>query len=277
MAAVPDALTTGWQARLELGFAARGAGTVLAHRRHHGPLRVQRPFFPEQGVCHVYPLHPPGGVVGGDSLTIEVDCGPAAAALVTTPAATKFYRSAGARALQRQLITVAADGELEWLPQEQILFDGARVDSLTRIELAAGARFIGWELTCLGRPASGERFERGGLRQRFEIWRAGTPTLLERQRLEAAAPVMAAPWGLAGQPVTATLVATHADDGCVAALRDLLGPDQPLALTRLQDLLVVRYRGASVAQAWELFCRLWQALRPQVLGRVACEPRIWKT
>jgi urease accessory protein len=107
----------GWQARLELGLAQWAGRTVLAHKRHFGPLTVQRPFYPEGGPCHIYLLHPPGGVVGGDRLEIAVEVGEGAHALITTPGATKFYRSAGPRAHQIQHLSVAGGGVLEWFPQ----------------------------------------------------------------------------------------------------------------------------------------------------------------
>ncbi len=105
----------GWRAELRLGFARSGERTVLAERRHVGPLQVQRPFYPEGGrFCHVYVLHPPGGVVGGDELRLDVDVAGHAHALVTTPAAGKFYRSRGPRALQLQILRVAPHASLEW-------------------------------------------------------------------------------------------------------------------------------------------------------------------
>ena len=116
----------GWHAELELGFVQREARTVLSHRHHQGPLRVQRPFYPEGGVCHVYIVHPPGGVVGGDRLELRVACGEGTHVLLTTPAAGKFYRS-GERP-QRQRISFDLHGStLEWLPQETIYYPGATV------------------------------------------------------------------------------------------------------------------------------------------------------
>ena len=126
--------------------ASRGAS-------HRGPLVVQRPFLPEgPGVCHVYVLHPPGGLVGGDELTIDVEVDAGAHALVTTPAASKVYRTTGAVARQVQRLRVAGGATLEWLPQEAILYDGARAALETRVELATGARFIGIDAVCFGLP-----------------------------------------------------------------------------------------------------------------------------
>ncbi len=107
-----EEVASGWRARLELGFAPRPGRTALVHRRQRGPLAVQRPFYPEDDVCHLYLLHPPGGVVGGDSLHIQADAGAGAHALVTTPGATKFYLSAGASAQQVQILRVAVGASL---------------------------------------------------------------------------------------------------------------------------------------------------------------------
>ena len=115
-----------WHARLELGFRDSGTRTVLAHRRHIGPLMVQRPFYPEGSICHVYLLHPPGGLVGGDSLTVDVDVAGGARALVTTPAAGKFYRSAQRTARQVQRCRVAANLDAPFACPDDCLFFESR-------------------------------------------------------------------------------------------------------------------------------------------------------
>jgi urease accessory protein len=271
----------GWEAELELGFAARGEGTILQHRAHRGPLRVQRPFYPEgPGCCHTYVLHPPGGLVGGDWLRVRARVGAGAAALLTTPAAGKAYRSGGGLARQAQALAADDGASLEWLPQETIVFDGARLALETRVDLAARAAFIGWEIVCLGRPAGGERFARGECRQRLEVWREGSPVVLERLLLEGSGDVQRAPWGLGGQPVTATLIASPAPaDGVdqLRALGELLPPEDRAAVTVVEGALVCRYLGASAERARGHLLRAWTLLRPAVIGRPACPPRIWMT
>src|SRR6185436_15824208 len=177
----------GWHAALELGFAAASGATRLARRKHRGPLVVQRPFLPEgPGVAHVYVLHPPGGLVGGDELTLDVEVDAGAHALVTTPAASKIYRTNGAAVRQVQRLRVAGGATLEWLPQEAIIYDGARATLETRVELGPGARFIGFDAVCFGLPARRAPFESGHCRQMFEIFRDGRPLLIERGRYDAA-------------------------------------------------------------------------------------------
>ena len=261
-------------------LACRVAGsdrTVLAERRRHGPLAVQRPFYPEGGICHVYLLHPPGGVVGGDSLDIDTGMGQGTGALVTTPGATKFYRSAGAQARQVQHLRVAADATLEWLPQENILFPGAQVQLETRIELQAGARLAFWEIQCLGRPAIGEDFDSGRLDSRLTLSREGQPLLDERLRVGAENRTRLSL--IAGHAVSATLLIGPADDEALEACRALVqsAGDGHAAATLIEGLLVVRYLGDSTEHARRLFTAIWQTLRQGTLGHPPCVPRIWAT
>jgi len=280
-AARPRPADAGWVARLELGFRARDARTVLASRRHVGPLQVQRPFYPDgERACHVYILHPPGGVVGGDSLTIDAGVERGAHALLTTPAAGKLYRSDGANAQLTQELKVADGAWLEWLPQETIAFDGARATSETRVTLTGTAGFIGWEILCLGRPAADEIYAHGEFMQRFEIWRDGAPLWWERNALAGGAPVLHAPWGLADRSVVATLVAVGRAPGVLPALRELLNAehdDGEFSVSQLRDVLVCRYLGNSAEQARAGFIAAWRLLRPALWGIDASPPRIWAT
>ena len=268
-------MTTGWQAQLELGFAPRPGRTALVHRKQRGPLAVQRPFYPEGDACHLYLLHPPGGVVGGDSLRILAEVAAGAYALITTPGATKFYLSAGDTAEQLQTLCVDQDASLEWLPQENIFFPGALTRLQTRIELTDGARFIGWETQCLGRPVIGERFDAGHADFKLHIERDGRPLLLDRitvtpERLDGAA-------GLRGWPVNATLLATPATQTELEQVRELLADAPNTGVTLIDDLLVVRHLGDSTEQCRKLFINIWAAIRPAVIGRAPCPPRIWST
>jgi len=271
----------GWAASLSLGFSARGARTVLTRRSHQGPLQVQRPFYPPgERACHVYILHPPGGVVGGDSLALRAQVEPGAHALLTTPAAGKLYRSDGASAQLSQELSVAGGAWLEWLPQETLAFDGAHAASSTRVELSGNAGFIGWEILCLGRPAAGETYTRGAFTQRFELWRDGMPLWWERNALTGGAPALHAPWGLAGRSVVATLVAVGRAPPALAGLRELLNAGRAggeFAVSQLREVLVCRYLGDSAEQARAGFTGAWRLLRPALWGVEATPPRIWAT
>jgi urease accessory protein len=271
----------GWRARLSLRFERRGGQTVLTNREHVGPLLVQRPFYPQRdGTCHVYVLHPPGGLVGGDRLHVSAAVGPGARALLTTPAAGKFYRSLGAQAEQVQEFHVAANGCLEWLPQETIVFSGARASQRTEVHLANDGAFLGWDIVCLGRPASDDAFRQGEYRGALEIWRKGRRLLVERGLYPGGGEILEAPWGLAGSPVMGTFAATCAVPGLVEAAREAAGgtgPDERIGFTQVEGVLVGRYLGRHGQAARQRFTNVWQVVREALLGESAAVPRIWST
>lgn len=278
----------GWQACLTLSFQRQGLRTILGPCTHRGPLQVQRPFYPEgETVCHVAILHPPGGVVGGDELRIDATLDTSSHALITTPAAGKFYRSAGPTACQMQRLTVAAGAALEWLPQENIVYAGARIHASTHVELQGDARFIGWEILCLGRPAAGEVFTTGEYRQDFELWRDGEPLYLEQGRYNGGAPALTARWGLQNQPVSATLLCAGSPPDAVNAIRaawkELTARSPPTnagdlaTVSQLDGVLICRYLGPSAVRARRFFTLAWGVLRPALLQRPACPSRFWNT
>lgn len=268
---------TGWEASLDLVFARRGERTVLARKRQYGPLTVQRSFYPEGDVCHLYLLHPPGGVAGGDRLEIHATTPPESHALITTPGASKFYRSIGPTAFQTQQFHLNG-GSLEWLPQENIFFPGARVEMLTEINLSDGANYIGWEMHCLGRPVINERFDYGHLMSKTVVRRDCVPLLIDRLVIDGEH-ALNGKATLRGQPVTATLIASAADNKVLDAAREVIevasSPD--IGVTLVADILVCRYLGGSTEDARKRFIRIWQAIRPLLTQRAATLPRIWAT
>lgn len=265
-----------WRARLRLALQAQGGRTVVAERQHEGPLVVQRPFYPEGPVCHVYIVHPPGGVAGGDQLTLEVEAQPGAQCVLTTPSATKIYRSFGARESRVEQRLSAHDATLEWLPQETIVFRGAHTRLATRVELTGRARFIGWEILCLGRPACAEQFDLGTIALDFELSHDGRPLLRDRLRLRGADASREAQWGLGGAAVLGTLLLYPADATQLACARDA-GTQGDLACTLVDGVLLLRMRAQQGETVRNEFERLWAALRPAFSGSVARSPRIWAT
>lgn len=245
---------------------------------------MQRPFFDAEGTCQVYLLHPPAGIVGGDELEIAVGVGAGASALLTTPGASKFYRSAGALGLLSQRLAVEAGAMLEWFPQEAIVFDGAIAESRTRVDVQRGGSFAGWEIVVLGRPAAGERFERGTFRQSFDLVVDGSPLLLDRSHYRGGDAALQRRSALSGQPVFGSCVFYPATPEALALVRERLASfcdaaeaAGALAATLVDGVLCVRYLGASGARAREGFVLLWQGLRPLLFGRMAHAPRIWAT
>ena len=273
---LPD-VQAGWRAELDLRFVARADKTVLAERRRIGPLAVQRPFYPEGAPCHVYLLHPPGGVVGGDTLDIDIRCEADSHALIPAPGATKFYRSAGAWAFQRQRLQVGENATLEWLPHENILFPGARLDLRTTIDLAPGARLLAWEINCLGRPVINESFDQGDALFGLDLRRDGRPVIRERLRVDPG--LLSDISGLRGAPVNATLLASNAGQSHCDMLQTRCESlaDAAAGVTLCDDILVLRYLGASTAECHQLFRQARELLRPQTLGVAPNAPRIWAT
>lgn len=255
---------------------------MLVHRAHEGPLRVQKPLYPEgESVCHVIVLHPPGGVANGDALSLTTHLGLGSHALLTTPGAGKWYRSASGWAHQQLAFHVGAGACLEWLPQETIVFDGAYAHMSTAIDLAADARFLGWEVLCLGRRAAGETFRSGRLHLDSRLRLDGRLLWLERGQLAGGSPLLSSPAGLAGHGVSATLLAAapQLDPALLAECRRVMARETAArtGVTLLPGVLVARYLGDSAEAAREWLTGLWRVLRPALLGLAAQPPRIWNT
>jgi urease accessory protein len=278
--AEPVQLRSGWQAALALGFERREGKTVLATRRHQGPLVVQKPLYPEgEGVCHAIVVHPPAGIAGGDELAVEACAADGAHALLTTPGAGRWYRSSGSWARQALAFEARNGACVEWLPQETIVFDGALADLRTEVRLSGNAAVLGWEVLCLGRTGSGERFARGECRLRTSIWRDERLLWQERGRIEAGGALMASPAGFGGRSVCGTLYAAATGIGApeVARCREVAPAAGERAVTLLPGVLLARYLGDSSEAAKGYFVELWRRLRPAIAGREAVEPRIWRT
>ncbi len=271
-----------WQAALDLGFERRDDSTILSRREHRGPLRMQKALYPEgSDLCHAIVLHPPAGIAGGDQLEIGIEAGAEAHALLTTPGAGKWYRSAGPLAEQAVSIRVDAGATVEWLPQESIMFSGAAARMRTDVKLEQGARFIGVETLCFGRRASGETFDRGSLHLATDIRIDGRLLWRERGVIVGASPLLHSPIGLAGFSVCSTVLVVGSDVGpeTLRACRAVtaLEAGARCGVSVLPQLLVGRYLGHSAQAARQWFVALWQCVRPTIIGRDAAVPRIWNT
>ncbi|PYG96230.1 urease accessory protein, partial [Arthrobacter stackebrandtii] len=252
----------GWSAHLQLRFVRRDDVTRLGARRHFGPLLVQRPFYPEGAPCHVYVLHPPGGIVAGDRLDLDIHLEPDSHALLTMPGASKFYRSIGPTARLTQRFQLAAGSTLEWLPQDSIFFSGARANLHSRFTLEPGARLLAWETLCLGRPVMNERFEQGALDSCLHIELPDDVGLHERLRIEGGRLDK-----LGGHPLLATFCAAPADQAVLEQVRPLLDElANPAGATLLGSLLVIRVLDHDNQHLQRTLQRLWHVLRPAVLG-----------
>jgi urease accessory protein len=274
----------GWKAQLTLHYTHR-EGRTGAHDLHEGPLRVLQRLYPEgPGICHHVIVHPPGGVVSGDELHVHATLDEGAHALVTTPGATRFYRSEGATALQHTRLHLALGARMEWLPMETLAYSGCMAESRVTAELAAGAEMMGWDLLGLGLPAAGQAWVQGSFTQHLElpgVW-------LERARLTADDPLLKSPLGWAGQTVLATLwfasgaplsgarreAMLDAARACVQghALAPRAGVTAPQS-----RVLVLRVLAPQVEPAMQLLAAVRAAWRREAWGLHAEPPRIWRT
>ena len=271
-----------WQASLALQFSDDAGTTRLTGNAHFGPLRVQKSLHPEgAAVCHAIIVHPPGGVVGGDQLAIAATVGARAHALLTTPGAAKWYKANGKVSRQQLRLSAGAGAALEWLPQETIFYDHADVVLDQHVELAADASYIGGEILCMGRRASGESFSAGKVTQRTQIRRGGKLIWWEQGALLGGA--LASPLALDGKTVCATLIAVGKPlpAAVLTEIRNDIANDAGdlvrFGVTQAKGVLVARHLGDDSEAARHLMLTVWRRLRPHLLDRAAVVPRIWRT
>ncbi len=291
MSGIDDA-GSGWSARLNLRFEPRQVNgttrTVMTERNHFGPLQILKPLYPEgDALCHAVIVHPPGGIVAGDSLAVALRVDGCAHALATTPGAQKWYRSTGAASTSITRLQVADDASLEWMPQETIVFEGAHAKQALEITLAPRARFFGWEMLCLGRTARGERFANGVFRQSIRLVRAhsAAPLWRESMVLMGNDALMNSTLAFRQLPVTATAWIVLPDDerGVVTAavLADVRAglAEAPLAAASSPDagIVVVKAMGDAPEAVRNLLIGVWKTIRLRVFARAAILPRIWST
>lgn len=265
---------------------------MLCERVHDGPLRLLKPLYPEgDGICHAVLVHPPGGIVGGDQLRVEVEVEAGAHLVATTPGAQKWYRSLGLRANASTRLQIAAGGALEWLPQETIVFDGAQAEQCLRIETSAEGRFLGWEALSLGRAARQERFSHGLFRQRTEIIRDGAPLWRELLRAAGGDGWLDSPVGMAGRAHSATAWAiwpahdANETDALLSTLRSALDSHPSASTPRTlwgvsapaSGLIVLKLLAETIEAAHHLLVSFREVVRPVILDRQALPLRLWST
>ena len=185
-----------------------------------------------------------GGLTGGDRLSVAAEVEAGARALLTTQACEKIYRSAGGDASVETTLSVGESGRLDWLPQETILFDGARLRRRIEADLAPGATLLALEATIFGRAAHGETIARGLFVDRWRVRRCGRLIYADDLRFEwADAALLSRSAVLAGAGAMATILCVADEpERHLAPLREIIG-------------------GAGGASAWN----------GKLLARVVCE------
>lgn len=276
-----------WHAELQLDYqsdvAASPARTWVTHT-HTGPLRVLQSLYPEgEAICHNVLVHPPGGLVGGDTLDIQVRAAGQAHGLITTPGATRFYRSSGELAVQRTRITLQDQARLEWLPLEALCYSDCNAENQLLLDLAPGAECLGWDITALGLPLANQPFTQGRLRQRIElqgVW-------LEQGQIDATDQrLMDGPLGLAGHRCMATLFFAAGSkldrarrEAALEAARTLINAHSLQATAGVtcpnDQVVVLRVLAPVVEPAMHLLKLVWAAWRQSLWNMEGTSPRIW--
>lgn len=272
-----------WHAKLSLNYRSDADRTVLQFA-HEGPLRVLQSLYPEgPGVCHNVLVHPPSGLVGGDVLDVGATLGEGAHGLITTPGATRFYRSEGEPAVQRTHLQLAPRARLEWLPLEAICYSGCEAENKLTFDLAPSAELLGWDITVLGLPHATLPFVQGCFHQHIEwpgVW-------LERGVIDASdTRLLSSPLGLAGKRCLASL--WFASGSALTRERRELGQDAARHVLHGHALapwagvtspnphmLVLRALAADVEQAHSLLRQVWVQWRQAMWQMGGTAPRIW--
>lgn len=274
-----------WHAKLDLDYQLE-AGRVVARHSHSGPLRILQSLYPEgDAICHNVLVHPPGGLVGGDTLDVAISAAPGAHGLVTTPGATRFYRSDSAPTLQHTSIRLAADARVEWLPLEAIAYNGCLAENRLTLNLAPGAELLGWDVTALGLPLAAKPFESGHFCQHLEmpgVW-------LERATIKAIDKVLLnSPLGLAGYRCFATLFFVSGKklnrqrrQEALDVAREIVQAHSLCATTGAtspnEQVVLVRVLAPVVEPAINLLRDVWLAWRSRLWQLGTTAPRIWST
>ena len=263
-----------------VAFARDDDVTRLTGLYQRDPLRVLFPDVPEGEIPTAVLVTTSGGLVGGDRLDVSVSVGDGAEAMMFGQAAEKVYRSAGPTCRIAVELSVGRDGWLEWLPQETILFEGARLERRTLIEIAPGAHALAGEILVFGRIAGGERLSHGLVRDAWEVRRQGRLAWADALRLEDdMASVLADPACFDGATAYATIV--HAGDDAAGRLdlaRFLLvqdGGGLRAGATVVNGVLVARWLGRDAETLRRAFGDFWAAFRAAAGGLRNILPRLW--
>ncbi|HEY4253475.1 MAG TPA: urease accessory protein UreD [Roseomonas sp.] len=254
--------------QLEIGFGRAG----LRHLFQVAPLRALFPTPEPDEAPTIAMVNTAGGLAGGDTARIAVRLEAGARVTCSTPAAEKVYRSLGPDSALRCALAVDAGARLEWIPQETILFDGARFTRRIEVDLGVGASLLAAEAVIFGRPARREAFTHGLYRDAWRIRRDGRLLWADGIALEDPA-ALRDPFGFGGAEAMATLLL--AADDAAALLPALRDAGCPVTLPR-PGLLLARWLGGAAAVRGLLgqaICRL----RAAALGLPPRLPRLWTT
>ena len=243
----------------------------------------------DNGRCELPLLHSAGGLVGGDQLSVDIELGTDSRALITSVAAQKVYGSIGRSRLhpkgtwanQTVRCRLGPNSDLEWLPQELVVYADALVEQTLDVQLADDASFLSAEIVRLGRTAAGEDLGQGCWRSAVSLCRIGVngPRWEQVDRLELSGDALDHRHGLNGNAVFGTLIWAAPAPLANSTLQTLLsnarddraGLVGEMQCSGLEQGLIARYVGPSSRDARFWFSRIWAHTRAH---RQLSEPRI---
>jgi len=265
---------------LRLAWDVRGTRTRVASLYQRAPLRV---LFPDGDVdlpAEAVLVNTAGGIVGGDRLQVELKAEAGTCVTVTSQAAEKVYRAAHGAARIATRVEVAADAWFEWLPQETILFDGARLERRLEISLEPGARLLAAETLLFGRAARGELLRCGHLHDSWAIRLGGRLAWADRTRLDGdLRQALDRPFGFGGAVgMTTILHAGPATASFLPRARELVA-SVPVegGATLVGGLLLIRLLARDGAGLRDAAAHLTMALRHEITGMRPIPPRVWRS
>ncbi|WP_105050966.1 urease accessory protein UreD [Psychrosphaera saromensis] len=288
-------LKNAWLASLSLEFSLTPNGSQLTRTKRNGPLSVQKAFYPEGRDCaHIYLLHPPAGIVSGDELHIDIQVNEQAHCLVTTPGANRFYRAredltiGDSKQVQHCGISVKQAAKCENFPLETIVYEGADGFNTVDVYVDSDSSYLGWDITCLGLPSSGQLFKHGSYTQLNRVYCEDRLIYHDRISIKPDNQIHQHIAGLNNHSVFATFMAyaakgqiTDADNKMlIEQLRDCMiaaDAQHKVSVSQIRQLLIIRYLGDSAEECKALFIILWQTIRPLYLNKAANVPRVWHT
>jgi urease accessory protein len=278
----------GWEAHLRLRFTHDAGRTITRERIHTGPLRLLKVLYPEgDAIAYAIVVHPPAGIVAGDSLVIDCHVESGAHAVLSTPGAQKWYRAsvpyAGQPARAHTALHVAPDAIVEWLPTESMIYDGAQGVQAVDIEVEAGGKLIAWEMQQWGRTLRGEAFTSGAFSQSIKVHHAGTLVWSETLRMEGGGASLQSPTGFGGMPCVGTIIVVGIADvaATLVALRAACEASEFTntcgATSPFSGGIIVKAVAAEMEPLRTLFVHLREVVRPFLCARTATDLRVWAT
>lgn len=275
----------GWKGQLLLQYERNNQGQTTVSHRHTGPMRVFKSLYPQgPEICHTVLIHPPGGLVGGDVLSLDIELKQGSHAFIGTPGAARFYASDHLTSTQQVNIIMQAESRLEWCPLETLAYPGCQAHSRWSAHMHPSAEMIAWDISALGLPASKQRFDRGVYAQRFEV----VNCWLEQGRIDASdTRLMQGKLGLAGYSAMGTLwfatgatMSAHRIESLVEGCRAALPTSQAELLCGVtspnSQMVVVRALAHTTEPILHTFQNVWKQLRQRAWDLKPVAPRIWQ-